>query len=179
MAQNATIHKSDLQISDLDRHYYEGHHLTIARHPSENEQRMMVRILAFIRHASEHLAFTKGISTDDEPDIWQRSLSDDIEVWIELGQPDEKRLRKACGRSQEVYVYTYSGNSADIWWQQMQNKVHSINNLHVLNIPTEQVDALTELAERSMIIQATVQDEEIWLSSETGSCSVKPDIWKA
>ena len=179
MAQNATIHKADLQISDLDRHYYEGHHLTIARHPSENEQRMMVRILAFVRHANEQLAFTKGISTDDEPDIWQRSLSDEIEVWIELGQPDEKRLRKACGRSQEVYVYTYSGNSAEIWWQKMQNKVHSSNNLHVLNITTDQVEALTEMAERSMIIQATIQDEEIWLSSEVGSCNIKPDVWKA
>ena len=178
MAQNATIHMADLQISDLDRHYYQGHNLTIARHPSENEQRMMVRILAFIRHASEQLAFTKGISTDDEPDIWQLSLSDEIEVWIELGQPDEKRLRKACGRSQEVYVYTYSGNSADIWWQQMQNKVHSINNLHVLNIPGDQVDALTQLTERSMTIQATIQDEEIWLSSDIGNCRIKPDTWK-
>ncbi|MDP6190270.1 MAG: YaeQ family protein [Gammaproteobacteria bacterium] len=179
MAQKATIHKAELQISDLDRHYYANHGLTIARHPSENEQRMMVRILAFIRHANEHLAFTKGLSTDDEPDIWQLSLSDDIEVWIELGQADEKRIRKACGRSQDVYLYTYSGNSADIWWQQMQNKVHSMDNLHIYNLPAEQADQLTNLATRSMVIQATIQDEEIWLSSDAGSCTIQLDCWKA
>lgn len=178
MAQKATIHKAELQVSDLDRHHYENHHLTIARHPSENEQRMMVRILAFICHADKQLAFTKGLSTDDEPDIWQLSLSDEIETWIELGQPDEKRIRKACGRSQEVYIYTYSGNSAEVWWQQIKNKIYNLDNLHIYNLPNEQTEQLSKLAERSMIIQATIQDEEIWLTSAVGDCNIQLNTLK-
>ncbi len=179
MAQNATIHKADIQITDMDRNYYASHHLTIARHPSENEQRMMVRILAFICQASESLAFTKGLSTEDEPDIWQRSLSDENELWVLLGQPDEKRIRKACGRSQKVAIYTYSGNSADIWWQQTENKLHSLDNLQVFNLPAEQTELLAQLAERSMQINATIQDGEIWLSTDSGNCTIKLDTWKA
>ena len=179
MAQNATIHKADIQITDMDRNYYANHHLTIARHPSENEQRMMVRVLAFICHASESLAFTKGLSTEHEPDIWQRSLSDENELWIILGQPDEKRIRQACGRSQQVAIYAYSGNSADIWWQQTENKLHSLDNLKVYNLPAEQTEQLAQLAERSMHINATIQDGEIWLSTDTASCNLKLDIWKA
>ena len=178
MAQNATIYKAELQIANLDQRYYANHSLTIARHPSENEQRMMVRVLAFIVHASEHLSFCKGISTDNEPDLWQRSLTDDIELWIELGQVDEKRMRKACGRSQAVHVYTYSGNSAHIWWQQLQNKVSSIDNLKVYNLPVEQVDQLSKMAARSMSIQATIEDDEIWLSSNAADCRIQLEHWK-
>ena len=178
MAQNATIYKAELQIANLDQHYYANHNLTIARHPSENEQRMMVRVLAFVVHASEHLSFCKGISTDNEPDLWQRSLTDDIELWIELGQVDEKRIRKACGRSREVYLYTYGGNSAHIWWQQLQNKVSSIDNLKVYNIPEEQVGQLSKMVARGMSIQATIEDDEIWLSSNAADCRIQLDHWK-
>ena len=111
MALKATIFKAELQIADMDRGYYQDHNLTIAQHPSENDLRMMIRLMTFILHAHEDLTFTKGLSTDDEPDVWQKSLSDEIEVWIDLGQPDEKRIRKACGRSKEVFIYTYSGHA--------------------------------------------------------------------
>ena len=178
MAQKASIHKAELQISDMDRHYYEPHNLTIARHPSENEERMMVRILAFIVHAEERLQFTKGISTDDEPDVWQHALNGEIEVWIDLGQPDEKRIRKACGKARQVYIYTYSGNSADIWWQQNSHKLSQINNLHVYNLPIEQRDELAKMADRHMAIQATIQDQEIWLSSGDHSATIQLQRWK-
>lgn len=178
MALKASIHKADLQISDMDRNYYHAHPLTIARHPSESEERMMVRLLAFIRHASESLKFTKGISTDDEPDIWQQSLSGEIELWIELGQPDEKRIRKACGRAKAVYLYLYSGHGAEIWWEQISSKLMSIDNLHIYNLPTAQRDELSQLCQKSMVLQATVQDGEIWLSNGELSATINLQCWK-
>ena len=119
MATKATIYKASLQIVDLDRDYYHEHSITLARHPSETDERMMVRLLAFVQHASEDLTFTRGLSTSDEPDLWQKDLTGAIELWIELGQPDEKRIRKACGRAQKVWIYSYSGRSAEIWWEQI------------------------------------------------------------
>lgn len=179
MALKASIYKAELQISDMDRNYYSAHALTIARHPSENEERMMVRLLAFIRHASEQLKFTKGISTDDEPDIWQQSLSGEIELWIELGQPDEKRVRKACGRSAAVHLYLYSGHGAEIWWEQLSSKLMPIENLHIYSLPPNQRDALTQLCEKSMTLQASVQDGEVWISNGTQSATVNLACWKA
>ena len=178
MALKATIHKAELQIADMDRHYYHTHTLTIARHPSENEERMMVRLLAFARHAGEALAFTKGLSTDDEPDIWQKSLSDEIELWIELGQPDEKRIRKACGRARQVFIYPYSGHSAEIWWQQSAPRLSSLNNLHVYSLPAPLRDQLTRLANKTMALQVTIQDGEIWLSDGAQSVAIALDCWK-
>jgi uncharacterized protein YaeQ len=122
MALKATIFKADVQIADMDRHYYQDHVLTIARHPSETDERMMVRVLAFILHAHEALVFGKGLSADDEPDIWQKDLTGAIKLWIEVGQPDEKRIMKACGRAEKVFIYSYSSNSS-IWWNQISNRV--------------------------------------------------------
>ncbi len=178
MALKASIYKADLQISDLDRNYYNNHPLTIARHPSENEERMMVRLLAFIRHADKQLTLTKGISTDDEPDIWLHTLSGEIELWIELGQPDEKHIRRACGRAREVYIYPYSGHSAEIWWSQIKDKVSGIQNLHVYNLPPDMRDALSAFANKSMTIQSTIQDGEIWLSENNRSLSITLQCWK-
>jgi len=178
MAIKATIHKADLQISDMDRNYYQPHQLTIARHPSENEERMMVRLFAFIRHADEQLKFTRGISSDDEPDLWLKSLSGEIDLWIELGQPDERRIRQACGRAKEVYIYTYSGHSAEIWWAQNSNKLASIDNLHIYNLPIKPRNELTQLADKNMALQATIQDGEIWLSDGGQSVTINIDCWK-
>src|SRR5680860_958910 len=117
MALKATIFKATLNIADMDRHYYADHQLTLAQHPSENDERMMIRLLAFALNAREGLEFTKGLSTDDEPELWQKSLSDEIELWIELGLPDESRLRKACNRSKQVILYTpYGGTRTSPNW---------------------------------------------------------------
>lgn len=172
MALKATIYKAELQISDLDRHYYQSHALTIARHPSETDERMMLRILAFAWHASESLQFGKGISTDDEPDLWQKSLSDEIELWIDLGNPDEKRLRKACGRARQVQVYTYQSRSAAVWWQQMQDSVKRFDNLTIRHLDSEQVEALGQLASRSMDLQCLIQDGQITLSNPQHSVTL-------
>lgn len=173
MALKATICKADLQISDMDRNYYQSHSLTIAQHPSETKERLMYRLIAFALNASDALSFTKGISTDDEPDIWQKNLSGEIELWIDLGQPDEKRLRKACGRSKKVRVYTYKKRSADVWWQQMQEKISRFNNLDIAHLETADTEVLESMAERNMSLQCTIQEGMIWLSDENQSIEIE------
>jgi len=164
MALKATIYKADLQIADMGRNYYHDHALTIARHPSETAERMMVRVLAFALHAHELLAFADKIGNDDEPDLWQKDLTGAIELWVEVGQPDEKLLRKACGRSRQVFVYCYSGHSADVWREQIRGLLERTKNLHVVNLPATAGPALERLAQRSMKLQFTIQDGQVWVS---------------
>lgn len=178
MALKATIFKADLQIADMDRHYYGDHALTIARHPSETDERMMARVLAFALHAHEALAFGKGLSADDEPDLWQKDLTGAIEVWIEVGQPDEKRLLKACGRSSQVVVYCYS-SASNIWWSQISGKVERAKNLRVLNLPSAASLALAKLAQRSMQLQCTIQDGQIWMSGSDQTVQIELDVLKS
>jgi uncharacterized protein YaeQ len=178
MAIKATIFKAQLNIADMDRHYYGDHTLTIARHPSENDERMMVRLLAFALNASESLAFTRGISSDDEPDLWQKNLNDEIELWIELGQPEEKRIRKACARATQVIIYTYQPRSAPIWWQQLADKLERFDNLSVYHLPEDSASQLAALAARSMQLQCTIQDGSAWFSSGEQSLSITPQRWK-
>ena len=175
MALNATIFKADLQIADMDRHYYQSHGLTIARHPSETDERMMVRVLAFARHAHEALAFAKGLSDTDEPDIWQKDLTGAIELWIEVGQPDERRIIKACGRAGQVFLYTY-GHAANIWWNQVSSKLARLRNLTVVSLAPATTQALAELAERGMQLQCTVQDGDIWLGGNGGMVPVEMTV---
>ncbi|RDH86519.1 MAG: hypothetical protein DIZ77_04200 [endosymbiont of Seepiophila jonesi] len=178
MALKATIFKAALQIADMDRNYYQEHLLTVARHPSETDERMMVRLLAFAMNADERLIFTKGISTDDEPDIWNKSLSGEIDCWIELGQPDEKRLRKASGRAKNVIVYLYSGRGADIWWEQNRDNLQRLSNLSVINLSGDSCQALANLAQRNMQLQCTIQDGQIWFGSDSETIEINPAIWK-
>lgn len=173
MALKSTIFKADLQIADMDRHYYADHALTIARHPSETDERMMVRLLAFALHAHDSLSFGKGLSTDDEPDLWQKDLTGAIDLWIEVGQPDEKRLLKACGRSMQVVVYSYS-SASHIWWSQIAGKVERAKNLRVLNLPVDASAALGKLVQRTMQLQCTIQDGLVWMSS--GDQTVQLDL---
>ena len=163
MALKATIFKAELQIADMDRNYYHDHALTIARHPSETDERMMLRLLAYALHAGEALSFGKGLSTDDEPDLWQKDLTGAIELWIDVGQPDEKRIRRACGRARQVFVYSYGGQSAAIWWDQVGGKLERTRNLTVISVPAAASQALAKLARRNMRLNCTIQDEQVWL----------------
>jgi uncharacterized protein YaeQ len=172
MALKATIHKADLQIADMDRHVYADHALTIARHPSETDERMMVRVLAYALHAQEGIALTRGLSEVDEPEVWVKNLVGEITLWIDLGQPDEARIRRACGRAEQVVVLCYS-SSCDVWWKQIAGKLSRFSNLTVLRLPAETSAELAALAERSMRLQCLVQDGEIWINSETRSVPVK------
>lgn len=164
MALKATIFKADLQVSDMDRNHYATHGLTIARHPSETDERMMMRLLAFALHADEALVFGKGLSADDEPDLWKKDLTGAVELWIEVGQPDDKRLLKACGRAEQVVVYSYS-SASNVWWSQVGSKLERAKNLRVFNIPSSVSQSLAKLAQRSMQLQCTIQDGQIWFSA--------------
>ena len=175
MAIKAIIHKALLNIANMDSHYYAEHNLTIAKHPSETDLRMMVRLVAFILNADEDLAFTKGISQDDEPDLWKKSLGGDIELWIELGQPDEKRIKKACGRSDQVIIYTYQEGMATAWWKSLQTSLTRFTNLKVVFLQSE--GELEALAKRAMNLQANISDGELTLMEEDKSVHIREDIW--
>jgi len=178
MALKATIFKVELQIADMDRNYYHTHALTIARHPSETDERMMVRIVAFSLHAHEALSFTRGLSSEDEPDLWQKSLNDEIETWIDLGQPDEKRIRKACGRARQVFIYTYQTRSATLWWSQMKDKLERFENLNIYSLDANQIQDLAKLAQRNMQLQCTIQDGTYWLTDGDQTTQVDLTTWK-
>ncbi|TAH41281.1 MAG: YaeQ family protein [Betaproteobacteria bacterium] len=178
MALKATIYKAELQIADMDRGYYGDHALTIARHPSETDERMMVRLLAFALFADPALAFGKGLCVDDEPDLWQRDLTGAIERWIDVGQPDEKWTRKACGRADEVVVVSY-GRAADIWWNGVRDKLGRQDKLVVLNLPPEAAPDLARLTERSMRLQFTIQDAHVWVTNGRDTVQVEPQILMA
>jgi len=178
MALKATIFKAELQVSDMDRHYYESHSLTLARHPSETDERMMIRLLAFALFADEQLSFTRGISSVDEPDLWRKSLSDEIELWIDLGLPDAKRLGKACGRSQQVQVLCYGGRSTELWWRKIQADLERFENLSVWHIPEPAVNTLAQWVARSMDLQCMIEDQQVWLSAGEQSLEIKPERWR-
>ncbi len=172
MALSATIFKAHLQISDMDRHYYGEHQLTLARHPSETDERMMVRLLAFALHADERLGFTKGLCVDEEPDLWQKSYSGEIELWIDVGLPDERRVRKACNRAVKTCLYLYGGRTADLWWQRNADKLGRFANLTVLEVPEAASAGLVSMVQRSMQLQCTIQDGEIWVSGDGRTVTV-------
>jgi uncharacterized protein YaeQ len=164
MALKATIFKASLQVSDMDRNYYGEHSLTLARHPSETDERMMMRVLAFALNAHEHLAFGKGLSDTDEPDLWQKDLTGRIEHWIDVGHPDEKRLIRASGKADRVTVYTY-GRGADLWWEANAERLGRAKNLAVWHVPAAVSESIGKLAERAMQLQCTVQEGQVWFSS--------------
>ncbi len=176
MALKATVHKVELQVSDMDRHYYASHNLTLAQHPSETEQRLMVRLLAFALFADERLEFGRGLSDEEDPDVWRRDYTGDIEQWIDLGQPDESRIKKACGRAQQVVVVNYSGNASDIWWNKLAPSLSRQKNLTVIDIDPVSVDAISTLLQRSMRLTAMIQDGEMQLMSDTANIALTPRI---
>jgi uncharacterized protein YaeQ len=178
MASKATIYKVNLQIADMDRGYYKDHHFTLAQHPSETDSRMMLRLLAFAMNASDTLEFSKGMSVEDEPELWEKSLIGDIELWIEFGQSDEKWIRKACGRSKQVQLFTYGGRSVPIWWQQNEQTFARYQNLKVWNIPEEAIKEMGELVSRSMKLQYNISEGQVWVSTDEASVLVEPEVLK-
>lgn len=165
MAIKSSIYKARLNVTDMDRHVYQEFPLTIACHPSETEARMMVRILAFAMHAHERLEFGRGISTDNEPDLWQKSLTDDIELWIDLGTPDESRIRKASGRAQRVVLYVYGDRSVPVWWSKQEAMLKRFSHLSVVQISDASMNALVAMAGSAMSLQAMIEDGQMVFSS--------------
>ena len=173
MALRSTVYKAELHVADNDRAYYGSHAVTVARHPSETDERLMVRLLAYALwvEADERLVFTRGLSDTDEPDLWNLDLTGAVRQWIEVGLPDERRVLKACGRADRVTVLAY-GRGADVWWSGVRGTLERAANLQVHVLDTEATRALAALAERSMSLSVNVTDRTAWVSCERGDASL-------
>jgi uncharacterized protein YaeQ len=178
MALKSTICKAELGIADIDRGYYRDHALTVARHPSETDERMMVRVLAFALHADDGLAFGRGLSADDEPDLWRRDLTGAIEQWIDVGLPDERDVRKACGRAREVSIVAYGGRAVDLWWAGVHKTLERQERLAVREVPLDASRALARLAGRSMRLQVTIQDGHVFVTDGASTIAVDLRVLK-
>ncbi|HUG59627.1 MAG TPA: YaeQ family protein [Candidimonas sp.] len=178
MALRATISKLELHVADMARGYYGSHNLTVARHPSETEERMMLRVLTFALYASEELSFTRGLSTTEEPSLWEKDLTGTILTWIDLGHPDERRILQASGKSDKVVVLCYGGNASQVWWQGVQAGVARAQNLHVLAVSPAQVQALASFAQRNMTLHVTIEEGTALISSDNDSVSVDIAVWR-
>lgn len=176
MALRSTIHKVEIEVSDLDRHYYATHALTLARHPSETEERMMLRLLAFCLHADPALEFGRGLSTEDEPALWHRDPTGAIELWVEVGLPDEKLVRRALGRARRVLVLAYGERKRGPWWQQIGPALEPLARLEVITVSDAEAAALVSLVERGMKLGVTLQEGHIWLADATRSIELTPRV---
>lgn len=173
MALRATIFKARLGIADMDRGYYGDHAVTIARHPSETDERMLVRLIAFALNADAALEFGRGLSTDDEPDLWRKDLTGVIQSWIDIGLPDERRLRKAGGRARDVVLYAYGGRAVDVWWAQNGPALGRVRNLSVIELRYPSSSALAGLATRTMELQFTIQEGHAWITDGVETVEVE------
>jgi len=172
MAKNSTIYKANLSIADTERDYYSDHQLTLACHPSETTERMMMRILAFALNADDQLTLAAGMSDAEEPDLWLKDLTGAIKLWVEVGQPDERRVLKACGRSEHVIIYTY-GSKPELWLDSIESKIVKAKNLSIFSINAESAKSLSSIAERNMELQITKDHDELWVRTDTDSISVE------
>ena len=186
MALRSTIFKANLSVADIDHGYYADHALTLARHPSETDERMMVRLLALAlnAHALQDvcdgdgtLAFGAGLSDPDDPDVWLKDFRGDVRLWIEVGQPEERPILKACQRADAVHLYAFA-HSADVWWRGMQGKLARMDKLQVWRVPSEASGQLAKMAERSMQLQATIQDGALLMGDARGSVHIELERWK-
>lgn len=176
MALKSTVYKMDVTIADMDRHYYQQHMLTLARHPSETEERLMVRLLAFVLFADPALTFGNGLSEEDAPDLWQKDLTGAITRWIGVGLPDEREIRKACGRARQVVQVLYGGRPAEMWWAQHEKALGKLTALTVILLPETQ--ALAAAAARGLSISFTIQDGQLLVSHADGSFELTPQMLK-
>ena len=186
MALKSTVFKASLQIADIDHGYYADHALTLARHPSETDERMMMRLVALtlqahqlqtVCHGDGTLAFGAGLSDPDEPDAWLRDYTGQTRLWVEVGQPEDKPLLKACKQADSVAVYAFH-HAADVWWRGIENKLARADNLSVWRVAADKAQALAALAERSMQLQATVQEGVLLLGDGRRHVEIEPQRWK-
>ena len=176
MATKATVYKAELEISDIDRGYYATHHLTLAQHPSENDRRLMARLITFALFANERLEFGRGLSNEEDPDLWQRDYAGNIESWIELGQPDESAVRRACGRAQQVTLVSYSGNSAEVWWNKNASSFARSKNLTVIDLDCGELDMATRFLQRTICLQVMIQESCCQLIGGGETVGIRPRV---
>lgn len=173
MALSSTIFKAQLDLSDLNRNHYNNYKLTLARHPSENDQRMMLRLLAFALFADEQLAFTKGISTAEEPDLWIKNYSGEIELWIDLGLPDEKRIRQAHSLAKKVVIFSYGDRSLVTWRQQLDASIKRFPSLKIFHVGDDDLKQLAHLADKNMQLHCSIQDNEVFIGNDTQNLQIQ------
>jgi uncharacterized protein YaeQ len=166
MAIGASIYKADINLSNLNTHLYKDFNLTMAKHPSENESRMMFRLLAFLFCAHEDLEFTKGLSTTDEPELWQKNHSGEIVHWIELGLPEAKRLREACGKSQSVTVFTYHKNKAEEWIKKVKKDFCNNEKLKIFHLETIENGPIEKLASKHVRLSCLIEEQVMYLGND-------------
>lgn len=174
MAIKPTIYKFRISLSDINRNYYDTLNLTLAQHPSETIERMMVRVLAFCINAQENLEFTKGLSAIEEPDIWVKTLDEQIALWIDVGEPAFDRVKKATRLSQAVKVYSFNSKS-DVWWEQGQAKLRQLN-VSVTRFKWEEIQSLAALVERTMDISVTITGDSAYVATARGECEVSWEV---
>lgn len=179
MAQRSTIYRVELSVADLDRQVYGRHSLTLARHPSETAARMMVRLLAFALHCDEGLSFGRGLSTENEPDLWKRDATGAIQLWIDVGLPDVREIRKASGRAAQVVIVAYGDRRFDTWWSALAPDLERLENLSVLTLTDADTSALESLVSRSMEVTCTIQDGHLWWASDAQTVELAPTILKS
>lgn len=164
MAMNSTIYRVAYSINQMDKSYFETFDLRVARHPSENEDRMMARLVAFGLWAEEGLTFTKGLCSDKEPEIWSHNYDGSIRCWIELGEPDVKRLTRACKHAEHVHVLVYGENSVDGWWTKVKPLLHRFKNLEIVRLDPACLEVLERQCTRRMDLSLFVSDGDATLN---------------
>lgn len=172
MALKSTVVRAELQVSDMDRHHYATYPLTLAQHPSETDERLMVRLIAFAHAAAEGLAFGRGLSAEDEPDLVLADLTGAIRLWIDVGLPDEKAVRRAAGRADAVRVYAYGGRAVDVWWNRVGERLARLERLSVIELPREATAALAAHVDRTMRWQCTIDDGSLLFSGDRATIPV-------
>ena len=170
MAIKPTIYKLTISLSDLNRENYDALSLTIARHPSETMERMMVRVLAFCLNFQEQLVLCKGLSDTEEPDIWAHSLDGNLELWIDVGEPSPERIKKASRIAKAVRIYSFN-SKAPTWWQQNESQFSSLD-VSVYRFEWKQVQSLATIIDRGVDLSVTVSDNSIYIASEIGECEL-------
>lgn len=164
MALKSTVFKADLQLADLDRNHFGDYALTLAQHPSETMERVMIRLLAFALYASEDLRFGRGLSNEEDASLWEIDPGGVTRLWVDLGLPDEARIKKACSRADRAVVITYGGRASDLWWQQNADALSRYRNLSVIQIRPEDSEKLEALANRTMKLSWTIQESMVYLA---------------
>ncbi|MDX2470131.1 MAG: YaeQ family protein [SAR324 cluster bacterium] len=167
MALKANIAKVNLTLSNINDHYYEDYRLTLAQHPSETDLRMIIRLAAFGLFASEGLEFTKGISTDEEPDIWSHKATGEIEHWIDLGQPTEKRIRQSISKAEKITIVGYHKEKFSRWFKGLDKKFLAQKKLEIYFLESVGTSKPEDLVQKTMDLSCTIQEDQMLLGNET------------
>lgn len=178
MAPKATVYKANINVADLSRHHYINQQLTLALHPSETLERMMLRLLAWSMFAEEQLVLTKGLCEESEPELWIKNYSDEVLLWIDLGLPTEKRIKKACHQAKHVVLFTYQDNAATVWKNNTLSKLQAFRNLTIIHINDSTLAALAAQVTRTMALQVTIEDEQLLYCVGDSMLEIMPEYWK-